>query len=197
VILDRSLPIFDANSTRARPSATRRWPTGRNAEIVKLVNSSPGNLTPEFDAILEKAHSLCGASRGTLFFLDGEVFRVAASQGYPGGPLEGMRRGIAVSEDPRLASLPFATATAGWCAPAELRDCAADSVIKLAKVGDVDETLAPNQSLRIGHPSRRRGELRLGHLAEQAVSVVAVDRSWAACLESGVRPRVRIGRLCS
>jgi GAF domain-containing protein len=75
------------------------------AEILRVINSSPGNLQPVFEAILEKAHALGGASRGTLFLFDGEVFRAAASQGYPEGPPERMRRGITVSEDPRLAAL--------------------------------------------------------------------------------------------
>ena len=75
------------------------------AEILQVINSSPGDLAPVFEAILEKAHALGGASRGTLFLFDGEVFRAAASQGYPEGPPERMRRGITVSEDPRLAAL--------------------------------------------------------------------------------------------
>jgi hypothetical protein len=75
------------------------------AEVLQVIASSPGDLASVFDEILEKAHSLCGASRGTLFLFDGEVFRAAASQGYPGGPPERVRRGIAVTEDPRLAAL--------------------------------------------------------------------------------------------
>ena len=53
------------------------------SEVLRVISSSPGELAPVFDVMLESATHLCGAQFGTLTLCDGEEFRNVARYNIP------------------------------------------------------------------------------------------------------------------
>ena len=62
------------------------------SEVLKVISSSPGELEPVFQAMLENATRICDAKFGTLFRFDGEQFHRVAGTGTPAALVEFQRQ---------------------------------------------------------------------------------------------------------
>jgi signal transduction histidine kinase len=63
------------------------------SEVLQVISSSPGELEPVFQAMLEKATRLCEAKFGTLYLYDGDAFHTASLYNAPPAYAENRKRG--------------------------------------------------------------------------------------------------------
>src|SRR5262249_5042133 len=64
------------------------------SEVLGVISSSPGELTPVFEAMLANATRLCGANFGNLYLYEEGGFRTVASHNWPLAYAEARRRGL-------------------------------------------------------------------------------------------------------
>jgi GAF domain-containing protein len=134
------------NETRERTADLQEALEQQTAtsEVLGVINSSPGDLAPVFDAILEKAHALCDAERGALVGYDGEMFRAVATRGMSKSFEEFLRRGF-----PLVSGGPMGDRLLGG-EPVQISDiaaAAAESPPELARLQRQAAELAGTRTL--------------------------------------------------
>jgi GAF domain-containing protein len=62
------------------------------SDVLQVISSSPGQLEPVFQAMLENAVRICEAKIGTLYIREGDGFRTVATQNAPPAYVEARTR---------------------------------------------------------------------------------------------------------
>jgi two-component system, NtrC family, sensor kinase len=83
VIAIENVRLFDAVEARSHELAEALEQQVATSEVLRVISSSPGDLEPVFQAMLENAVRICEAKFGTLFRYDGKAFHRAAGVGTP------------------------------------------------------------------------------------------------------------------
>src|SRR5208337_4858859 len=102
VIAIENVRLFDEVQARTRELTESLEQQTATSEVLQVISSSPGELGPVFDTMLEKATRICQAKFGTLYLREGDAFRAAALHNAPPAFADMRKRGP-VRPGPRAA----------------------------------------------------------------------------------------------
>ncbi len=83
VIAIENVRLFEAEQQRTRELCESLAQQTATSEVLRVISSSPGDLGPVFQAMLENATRICEAKFGNLFLNDDGAFRAVAWHGEP------------------------------------------------------------------------------------------------------------------
>jgi two-component system, NtrC family, sensor kinase len=92
VIAIENVRLFDEVQERTRELTESLEQQTATSEVLQVISSSPGELEPVFQAMLENATRICEAKFGSLYLYDGVRFRVGALHNAPPAFAEFRRR---------------------------------------------------------------------------------------------------------
>ena len=73
--------LFEAEQQRTRELSESLEQQTATSEVLKVISSSPGELEPVFDTMMENATRICAAKFGNLWLREGEKFRIVSIYG--------------------------------------------------------------------------------------------------------------------
>jgi two-component system NtrC family sensor kinase len=102
VIAIENARLFETEQQRSRELSESLEQQTATSEVLKVISSSPGELEPVFQAILENATRLCAAKFGNLWLCEDGGFKLAAIYGIPAAHHEPLSLGAVVHPGPTL-----------------------------------------------------------------------------------------------
>jgi GAF domain-containing protein len=101
VIAIENVRLFDEVQARTRELSEALEQQTATSEVLGIISSSPGELDPVFQAMLENATRICEAKFGVMWLCEGEGFRSVALHG-PAAHVEERRREPVIYPGPEL-----------------------------------------------------------------------------------------------
>ena len=83
VIAIENVRLFEAERQRTRELSEALEQQTATSEVLKVISSSPGDLKPVFEAMLENATRICGAGFGAMFRIENGEFEPVAFHNLP------------------------------------------------------------------------------------------------------------------
>src|SRR5262249_13728016 len=92
VIAIENARLFDEVQARSRELSEALEQQTATSEVLQVISSSPGELEPVFQAMLENAVRTCDAKFGTLYLREADAFRMVATHNAPPAYVEARDR---------------------------------------------------------------------------------------------------------
>ena len=92
VIAIENVRLFEAEQQRTRELTESLEQQTATAEVLKVISSSPGDLQPVFETMLDNAVRICEAKFGNIYRWDGDALHLVASHNTPAAFAEQRRR---------------------------------------------------------------------------------------------------------
>ena len=107
VIAIENARLFDEVQARTRDLTESLEQQTATSQVLQVISSSPGELEPVFQAMLENATRICEANFGSLVLFEGNTYRRAALYNAPAAFVEGLTQNpiLPLAASPALSRL--------------------------------------------------------------------------------------------